>query len=55
MVSTNNTTAVTSLGTTGDTYSWKVDYSGTSAVNGVTTCKELTTISALNNGSALTN
>ena len=55
MVSTNNTTAVTSVGATGDTCRWKVEYSGTSAFNAVTTCKELTTISALNNGSAVTN
>jgi hypothetical protein len=55
MVSTNNTPAVTSVGATGDTYRWKVEYSGTSAFNAVTTCKELTTISALNNCSAVTN
>ena len=55
MVSTNNTTALTSVRATGDTHRWKVDYSGTSAFNAVTTCKELTTISALNHGSALTN
>jgi hypothetical protein len=54
MVSTNNTTAVTLVGATGDTYRWKVDYSGTSAFNAVTTCKELTTMT-IDNGTQVTN
>jgi hypothetical protein len=53
-VSTNNQTAVTSSAATGDTYRWKVEYSGTSAFNAVTTCKELTTIT-IDNGTQVTN
>jgi hypothetical protein len=54
MVSTNNMPAVTSVGATGDTYRWKVEYGGTSAFNTVTTCKELTTIT-IDNGTQVTN
>jgi hypothetical protein len=53
-VSTSNTTAVTSSAATGDTYRWKAAYSGTSAFNAVTTCKELTTIT-IDNGTQVTN
>jgi hypothetical protein len=43
----------TTAATPGDQYRWKVEYSGTSAFNAVTTCKEITQI-FIDNGTQVT-